>query len=112
MIYNLDKINEMADGDMDFIKSVVMAFFEEVPEDLEKLEAAIREKSYEPTYQLAHKLKPNLDLMGMEKARLAALEIETRGKSGGDFNKIASTFQLLKTDIVQVLGELKNDFDL
>lgn len=112
MIYNLDKINEMADGDMDFIKSVVMAFFEEVPEDLEKLEIAIDKKEYEPTYQLAHKLKPNLDLMGMEKARVAALEIETSGKSGGNFNEMANIFQLLKKDIMQVLGELKKDFNL
>ena len=41
MIYNLDKINEMAEGDEDFIVSVVSVFLEEVPEDLEGLEKAI-----------------------------------------------------------------------
>ncbi|MEP3380770.1 MAG: Hpt domain-containing protein, partial [Maribacter dokdonensis] len=34
MIYNLDKINEMAEGDQDFINSVISVFLEEVPEDL------------------------------------------------------------------------------
>ena len=38
MIYNLDKINEMAEGDEDFITSVISVFLEEVPEDLESLE--------------------------------------------------------------------------
>ncbi|MGS0526845.1 hypothetical protein ACU8V7_18550 [Zobellia nedashkovskayae] len=32
MIYNLDKINEMAEGDEDFINSVISVFLEEVPE--------------------------------------------------------------------------------
>ena len=50
--------------------------------------------------------------MGMEKARIAALEIETTGKNKGDFNKISDTFQILKIDILQVLGELKKDFNL
>ncbi|WP_345742078.1 hypothetical protein [Cellulophaga baltica] len=44
MIYSLDKINELADGDEDFIQSVVSAFLDEVPEDLEQLEVAIGQK--------------------------------------------------------------------
>ncbi|MEP1018835.1 MAG: Hpt domain-containing protein, partial [Maribacter dokdonensis] len=42
MIYNLDKINEMAEGDQDFINSVISVFLEEVPEDLEALENALQ----------------------------------------------------------------------
>ncbi len=38
MIYSLDKIKEMAEGDQDFIVSVVSVFLEEVPTDLEGLE--------------------------------------------------------------------------
>ena len=41
MIYNLDKIKEMADGDEDFIISVISVFLEEVPQDLGELEKAI-----------------------------------------------------------------------
>ena len=41
MIYNLEKINEMAEGDEDFIISVISVFLEEVPVDLQALETAI-----------------------------------------------------------------------
>lgn len=112
MIYSLDKINEMADGDQDFILSVISVFLDEVPEDLEGLEAAIRERDYERTYQLAHKIKPNVDLLGMEQTRAAALEVETMGKQSAPWESIEKTFPILKTDIHQVIGELKNDFDL
>ena len=105
MIYNLDKINEMAEGDEDFI-------VEEVPEDLEGLEKAINNKDYENIYKLAHKIKPNVDILGMEQTRAKALEIETLGKTAGSMSEIEEKFPILKRDVLQVVAELKNDFDL
>lgn len=112
MIYSLDKINEMADGDTDFINSVITVFLEEVPEDLEALEKALDAKDYTQVYQLAHKIKPNVDLLGMEQTRAIALEIETLGKKEANMAEIESKFPILKTDINQVVSELKKDFDL
>ncbi len=112
MIYNLDKINEMAEGDEDFILSVISVFLEEVPEDLAALEAALDQKDREQAYQLAHKIKPNVDLLGMDQTREAALEIETLGKQGADISEMEKLFPMLKKDIQQVVGELKNDFNL
>lgn len=110
MIYNLDKINEMADGDQDFINSVISVFLEEVPQDLSDLEKAIGNSDYENVYKLAHKIKPNVDLLGMEQARATALEIETMGKNADKSARIEQLFPLLKKDIQQVITELKNDF--
>lgn len=112
MIYNLDKINEMADGDSDFVLSVVSVFLEEVPVDLRDLESAIAESNYEQVYKLAHKIKPNVDLLGMEQTRAIALEIETLGKSEGNMATIRERFPVLKRDVEQVIGELRNDFDV
>ncbi|TMM55988.1 Hpt domain-containing protein [Maribacter algarum] len=112
MIYSLDKINEMADGDDDFINSVISVFLEEVPQDLEGLEHALNTSNYEQVYQLAHKIKPNVDLLGMEQTRAAALEIETLGKSAANMSEIQSIFPSLKKDIEQVVSELRKDFNL
>lgn len=112
MIYNLDKINEMAEGDEDFINSVISVFLEEVPQDLEQLENALEQKDYEQVYKLAHKIKPNVDLLGMEQTRAIALQIETLGKSSSNMNEIQEVFPILKKDIHQVVSELKKDFQL
>lgn len=111
MIYSLDKINEMAAGDEDFVQSVVTVFLEEVPQDLEALEKAIQEKDYDNVYKLAHKIKPNVDLFGMEQARATALEIETLGKNPENGPEIEARFPLLKKDVLQVISELRKDFD-
>ncbi len=112
MIYNLDKINEMAEGDEDFIKSVISVFLEEVPGDLEGLESALNTKDHKQVYMLAHKIKPNVDLLGMEQSKARALEMETLAKSEAKIEEIAAVFPVLKTDIHQVISELKKDFDL
>jgi len=111
MIYSLDKINEMAEGDEDFIKSVISVFLEEVPQDIKDLEIAIEHGDYENVYKLAHKIKPNVDLLGMEQSRSIALDIETLGKSSENKEEIESKFPLLKKDILQVISELKKDFN-
>lgn len=112
MIYSLDKVNEMAEGDQDFIVSVVSVFLEEVPIDLEALKTAIAQKNYDQVYKLSHKIKPNVDLLGMEQTRATALELETLGKNEGNMSEIESKFPLLKKDIQQVISELQKDFNL
>ncbi|PCE63549.1 Hpt domain-containing protein [Sediminicola luteus] len=112
MIYSLDKINEMAEGDQDFVESVISVFLEEVPTDLEGLENALDQNDFIEAYKLAHKIKPNVDLLGMEEARKAALEIETLGKNNGDKDRIMAMFPILKNDVQQAIQELTADFDL
>jgi len=101
----------MAEGDQDFINSVISVFLEEVPQDLEDLEKAITNDDYDNVYKLAHKIKPNVDLLGMEQSRAVALEIETLGKSAEHKEEIQKKFPLLKKDILQVISELKKDFN-
>ena len=112
MIYTLEKINEMAEGDEDFIISVVSVFLEEVPEDLAALEEAIAAENFEQVGKLAHKIKPNVDLLGMEQTRANAYDLEMLGKKAGSLEEIKTKFPLLKNDVEQVIGELKNDFGL
>ena len=112
MIYNLDKIQEMAEGDDDFVLSVISVFLDEVPQDLADLEKAIDRKDYNNVYQLAHKIKPNVDLLGMEQTRATALEIETLGKNEANSKQIEERFPMLKKDVLQVISELKKDFGI
>ena len=112
MIYTLDKINEMAEGDNDFIISVVSVFLEEVPEDLAALESAIASENFEQIGKMAHKIKPNVDLLGMEQTRANAYDLEKLGKESGSLEEIRMKFPILKKDIEQVIAELQKDFNL
>lgn len=106
----MEKIREMAEGDEEFIQSVISVFLEEVPEDLSGLEMAVTGGDYEQIYKLSHKIKPNVDLLGMEQTRILALELETMGKNEADLEGIRERFPRLKRDVEQVISELKSDF--
>jgi HPt (histidine-containing phosphotransfer) domain-containing protein len=110
MVYGLNKIKEMAEGDLDFINSVIGVFLEEVPEDLKSLEAAVNSGDFNQIYQLSHKLKPNVDLLEMESSRALALEIETMGKNQEDLEGIRDRFVQLKQNIELAVLELRKDF--
>lgn len=112
MIYNLDKIREMADGDEEFIQSVISVFLEEVPADLGGLEAAVTSGDFDQIYKLSHKIKPNVDLLGMEPTRAKALEMETMGKNEENLEGIRERFLPFKKDVEQVISELRNDFGM
>jgi HPt (histidine-containing phosphotransfer) domain-containing protein len=110
MVYGLNKIKEMAEGDSDFINSVIGVFLEEVPEDLKSLEAAVNSGDFQQIYQLSHKLKPNVDLLEMEPSRALALEMETMGKNQEDLEGIRDRFVQLKQNIELAVVELRKDF--
>lgn len=112
MIYTLDKINEMAEGDQDFVLSVISVFLEEVPEDISALEGAIATEDFEQIGKMAHKIKPNVDLLGMEQTRANAYDLEQLGKNCGSLEEIKTKFPILKKDVEQVISELKKDFSL
>ncbi len=112
MIYSLDKINEMADGDQEFIQSIISVFLEEVPVDLGELEQAVEASDYDQIYKLSHKIKPNVDLLGMEATRILALEMETMGKNQADLPGIRERFPRFKKDVEQVISELRLDFNM
>ncbi|UNY98886.1 Hpt domain-containing protein [Zhouia spongiae] len=112
MKYQLNKLNELAAGDQEFIETIVVAFLEEVPQDLNELKLAIGQGDFESIYQYAHKLKPNLDLLGMEFAKNSILTIENEAKGGRDINLIKSLMPDAANYVDEAIIELKKDFNL
>lgn len=112
MTYHLKKINEISDGDQSFVEAVVMAFIEEIPEDLITLEKAVHMMSHEMVYQTTHKIKPNLDLLGMEEVYAINIEILENAKAEKNDADIQKQFIVLKTKLEENISQLKKDFNL
>lgn len=64
-LYNLSKVEEIAQGDTSFINIIVSTFIEEMPKDAAALEQSYNDEDYEQVYQFAHKMKPTVDLFGL-----------------------------------------------
>jgi len=109
--YAIESLREIAEGDTDFMSVVAKTFLEEIPPDLQALKEAIQNDNKELAYQFAHKMKPNLEMFGIEVLKdITSIESWTRtlkNKASVDEN-----IQIISTTLHFVFDELKSDFDL
>ena len=109
--YNLEKVKEIASGDDSFIQIIVETFLTEIPPDIEAMQTAIDNDNHKMAYQFAHKMKPNIDMFGIDLLKqIAAMEKWSKSKRPTD--AIRPDLDDISTILDTVIDELKHDFKL
>ncbi len=109
--YNLDDVIEMAGGDNDFVKVIVETFLEEIPPDVISMSEAIANGNPSLAYQFAHKMKPNLQLFGLNQMdNILLIEAWSKGQEQAANAQEAGEKIAAKVRLAE--SELKNDFEL
>ena len=109
--YSIESLREISDGDSDFMKVVARTFLDEIPPDLASLKEAIINNNKELAYQFAHKMKPNIQMFGIDVIKqITAVESWTKTSRGTE--TILPQIELVVTTLNQVFDELKQDFNL
>ena len=109
--YNLDEVREMAGGDEEFMLVVVQTFLEEIPPDVEAMNEAIGNDNASLAYQYAHKMKPNLQLFGLELMDQIRI-IEAWSKQGKRKDEVPDAAEKISRKVDVAAEELKQDFNL
>ncbi len=109
--YKLFRVRELADNDEDFVMALAAAFLEEVPEDAERLKAAVAVNDYYTAYQAAHKMKPTIDLfeLGVLQDLIVVQDWGKFEKRGEDISK---ELELVLAAVEKATEEIKTDFNL
>lgn len=110
--YNLAKVYALSDNDPEFVIQIISLFLTEVPQDLKQIDLGIKTKDYKLAYSYAHKIKPSLDLIGMNVAFQEILEVEAWTKREGKRKEIEHTFESIESQIDKAVKEIKKDFEL
>lgn len=110
--YNLSKVYAISDNDVDFAKQIVVLFTEEAPAEIVNIKKGLRDKDYKRVYHAAHKIKPTLELLGMDLAYEDVVVIEAWSKAEGKKKEIKEVVKSLKNRIALTLKELKKDYNL
>lgn len=109
--YNLDEVREMAGGDDEFMLVVVQTFLEEIPPDVAAMNEAIGNDNASLAYQYAHKMKPNLQLFGLELMDQIRI-IEAWSKQGKRKDEVPDAAEKITQKVDVAAAELKQDFNL
>ena len=110
--YNLAKVYALSDNDSEFVMQIITLFVTEVPQDMIQIDLGIKTKDHKLAYAYAHKIKPSLDLLGMDVAFKEILEVEAWTKREGKRKEIVDTFESIQSQVDKAAKEIKKDFDL
>lgn len=110
--YNLSKVYELSDNDNEFALNIVSLFLEEVPHEVKLMKDWIEDKNHEQVYQVAHKIKPTLDLLCMYMAYDTNQKIMDWTKEKGQKKAIIEVYKELKQYVDAATKEIKKDFNL
>ncbi|WP_309641814.1 histidine kinase [Flavobacterium sp.] len=110
--YNLSKVYALSDNDPEFVNQIISLFVTEVPLDLLQIKLGIKTKDHKLAYSYAHKIKPTLDLLGMDQAFEEILQIEAWTKTEGKKKEIKATYDSVESQIEKAVKEISKDFEL
>lgn len=109
--YNLNLIKEMTDGDQGFMKEMAATFVEEMSEDVRAMNEAVDNGNAALTYQIVHKMKPNLQLFGLELATEVE-HLENWSEDQMDRERILFSAKMVTDAVLKAISELKADFKI
>ena len=110
--YNLSKVYALSDNDPEFVNQIISLFVTEVPLDLLQIKLGIKTKDHKLAYSYAHKIKPTLDLLGMNLAFEEILQVEDWTKREGKRKEINDTFDSIESQVEKAVKEIKKDFNI
>ena len=110
--YNLAKVYAISENDPEFVQQIIRLFVTEIPLDLAHIKQGIEDKNHQICYEFAHKIKPSLDLLGMNVAFEEMQQIEIWANSEGKKKAIKETYKSVANQIEKAVKEIKKDFNL
>lgn len=109
-ITDLSYLNELAAGNITFIRRMITVFCEQSPELINQMLMAAHEKNWPFLRTVAHKMKPTLKMMGIQEGEMILKKIEIFGYGANtDINQLYSKLKKLQNLCELAYIELKNN---
>ncbi len=110
--YNLSKVYAISDNDPEFVKQILSLFLEEVPAEVKNIKEGLKQKDHKRVYAAAHKIKPTLDLLGMDLAYDDVLAVEKWTRAEGRKKEIKDVVKNMRSLVKLAVKEVKKDYNL
>lgn len=108
--FDLSYLSDIAGGSKEFMVDMLDIFLSQTPLYFDQLEEAVLEKNWLTVANIAHKIKPALDMMGLKcaKEHITSIEFCARRKENPELIK-SEFYQLraISDDIFNGLHEIK-----
>lgn len=106
-LYNLNRLQDLSKGNTEFTARMISRFLEMVPADLEGMEAAWKKNDLYAIGQIAHKLKPTLDIFQIETLLPVAAKLESLRKASLPAEETEALFTQFKRELRCVVERMR-----
>ena len=110
--YDLKQLEELSSGNSEFVLEIVKVFLSDVPKQLKNMKSSFNENDFNELTRIAHKLKPSIDLLGINSIAEDIRTIESYSKKGININQLSNVIVNIQTTLNKTIEELKADFSI
>ena len=103
---DLSYLEEIANGNTEFIIEMIDLFLQQAPEILGQINDKIAKKEWNAAGSLAHKLKPTFAMIGIHKGKDLSEKIEKNARGGIDLPQLPSLVAELELLSKITMGKL------
>jgi len=107
-LYSLSQLESLSGGDEVFVNKMVDMFLQLTPQTIEVLKESYAEDELETMGGAAHKIKPTIDMMGIEKIKQAVRDLEQYGKNRSHLELIPGILTEVCETLEKVVVQLEN----
>ncbi len=111
-LYDLSSIRTISRGNENFVLKMVNMFIEQTPQQVSEMESEYHQSDYKAMGAIAHKLKPNIDNMGIVSLKDAIRQIEKIGKSGIGDDLLPELLKKVSKTLNKVVENLQREFEM
>ncbi len=106
-VYNLAQLEELGGGDAEFVSMMVDTFLEHTPGQLEEMKSAHGSGDLASLGAIAHKIKPNVDMFGIDAITQDIRDLEQMGKNGINNDETVAKLQRVEAELNKAFEQLK-----
>ena len=110
--YDISEIKIISRGNEDFINKMLKMFVEQIPVFVNDMLEKQAEGEFITVGEIAHRIKPTIDNMGIASSKTIIREIEKMGKANEDNGNMEALIKKVEADIAKAVEAIKKDFEL
>lgn len=110
--YDITEIKTISRGNEAFVSKMLKMFVEQIPVFVAEMMQKLEEGEYTTVGEIAHRIKPTIDNMGIVSSKTIIREIEKMGKANQDNGTMATLIKKVETDVAKAVEAIKRDFNL
>ena len=110
-LYNLDRISQYVGDDTNQVEEMINIFLNTIPKDIDELQKSADKEKWNEVYEIAHRIKPSLDVFEMNEVLVDIKRIEKLAHDNNIENNLAELIKKLSEKFNTIILLLQKELE-